>query len=65
MATFACKTRGNSSPQGKPRVFFCCHPADFSAYFAEITDEVLALQNCAIFILPTDRWTTTAPGCTT
>ena len=49
MATLACKTRGNTSPQGKPRVYFCCHPADFSLYFETVSDEILALQNCAIF----------------
>ena len=49
MATLACKTRGNTSPQGKPRVYFCCHPADFSLYFETVSDEILALQNCAVF----------------
>ncbi len=49
MSQLACKTRGNVSPQGKPRVFFCCHPADFAVYFEEIAAEILALQNCALF----------------
>ncbi len=43
------KSRGGSSPQGKPRVFFCCHPADFQPFFGPISEEVLALQNCAIY----------------
>ena len=43
------KTRGNSSPQGKPRVYFCCHPNDFALYFDKISDEILTVQNCAVW----------------
>lgn len=43
------KTRGNSSPQGKPRVYFSCHPADFRLYFQPISEEILEKQNCAIW----------------
>jgi len=43
------KTRGNSSSQGKPRVYFSCHPKDFKAYFEKISDEILKEQNCAIW----------------
>ncbi len=49
MSILACKTRGDASPQGKPRVYFCCHPADFSLYFEPISEEVLRLQNCALY----------------
>ncbi len=49
MATLKYKTRGNSSPQGKPRVYFCCHPEDFNKYFESISDEILAKQNCAFW----------------
>ena len=45
----AYKTRGNASPQGKPRVYFCCHPDDFALYFPEISDEILAKQSCAVW----------------
>lgn len=48
---FSFKTRGNSTPQGKPRVFFCCHENDFDRYFEKISDENLGLQNCAICYL--------------
>lgn len=48
------KTRGESSPQGKPRVFFSCHPDDFSIYFDEIAKEILSRQNCAIWYLSKD-----------
>lgn len=45
-------TRGNMRPQGKPRVYFTCHPADFSLYFHEIASDILSLQDCAIFYKP-------------
>lgn len=43
------RTRGNSSPQGKPRVYFCCHPADFEPHFQPISEEILEKQNCAVW----------------
>lgn len=51
MATLKYKTRNNSTPQGKPRVYFCCHSDDFSKYFEEISDEILSKQNCAIWYI--------------
>lgn len=41
MAIMKYKTRGNTSPQGKPRVYFCCHPEDFTKYFETIANEIL------------------------
>lgn len=49
MANLKYKTRGNSSPQGKPRVYFCCQPEDFNKYFESVSDEILSKQNCAIW----------------
>ena len=44
------KTPGNASPQGRPRVFFCCHPDDFERMFEPITKEILEIQeNAAIW----------------
>ena len=43
------KTRANSEPQGKPRVFFACHPSDFDLYFNKISDDILHLHNCSIY----------------
>ena len=43
------KTRGDSSPQGKPKVYFCCHPDDFGYLFEEISNEILAEQNCSVW----------------
>ena len=46
------KTRGNASPQGRPRVFFCCAAADFDRLFEPITEELLSVQtNAAIWYL--------------
>ncbi len=44
------KTRGQDvSPQGKPRVYFCCHPDDFATYFESVSKEILNLVNCTVF----------------
>lgn len=49
------KTRGMSDPQGKPRVYFCCHPKDLAPCFGPISDELLKKQNCAIWYDETGR----------
>lgn len=51
MAMLRYKTRGESDPQGLPKVYFCCHPSDFSKYFDTISDEILKRQNCAIWYI--------------
>ena len=43
------KTRGDSTNQGKPRVYFCCHPDDFDMYFESVRNEILDKQNCAVY----------------
>ena len=43
------KTRNNSNPKGKPKVYFTCHPEDYDATFIRISDQLLKKQNCAIF----------------
>lgn len=43
------RTRGQSNPHGKPRVYFSCYPADYQAYFQSVADEILELNNCAIY----------------
>ena len=49
MPKLVYKTRGMSAPKGKPRVYFCCHPADFPLYFESVSAELLRLQNCAVW----------------
>ncbi len=49
MPALKYKTRGNTSPQGKPGVYFCCHPEDFKKYFESVSDEILEKQNCSVW----------------
>ena len=49
MASLKYKTRSHASPQGKPRVYFCCHAEDFEACVDSVSDEILARQNCAVW----------------
>ena len=49
MANLMYKTRGNSTPQGKARVYFCCHPEDFAKFFESASDDILSKQNCAVW----------------
>ena len=49
MATFLYKTRGNSSPERKPRVYFTCHPEDFEKYFEKICEDIFKTHDCAIY----------------
>ena len=49
MPELSYKTIGNSSPQGKPRVFFTCHPDDFEKTFDKICDDLFRVVDCTIF----------------
>lgn len=49
MMNLRYKTRAGSAPNGKPRVYFCAHPEDFLIYFEELSNELLALWDCAIW----------------
>lgn len=49
MAKLLYKTRGDTTPKGKPRVFFACHGEDFRGYFQEITEEILKISDCAVY----------------
>ncbi|MBQ8894599.1 MAG: tetratricopeptide repeat protein [Clostridia bacterium] len=42
------KTREGSTPRGKARVYFCCHPED-TRFFDGISDLILKYQNCAVW----------------
>lgn len=43
------RTRGNASPQGKPRVYYTGHPEDLSLYLDGIAADLLSCQNCAVY----------------
>lgn len=58
MAQLHYKTRGMSTTQGKPRVYFASHPDDRGRFFEEISDSILSCVNCAVWYAPgavTDR----------
>lgn len=58
MANLAYRTRAGSAPGQKSRVYFCCHPDDFSLYFPTVSAEILALQDCTVWY----RQPSGAPG---
>lgn len=43
------RTRGNSVPDRKPKVFFTCHPADFDIYFDSVCADFFEAYDCAIY----------------
>lgn len=45
----SCITRGNLSPQGKVKVLFSCHEADFEAFFDSMTKKIFQYVDCAIY----------------
>ncbi len=49
MEYLSVRTRGNSDPNGKPRVYFTCHPDDFKIGFDKICDDILKNHDCAIY----------------
>jgi hypothetical protein len=49
MATFLHKTKGGGDPKGKPRVYFTCHPEDFSQYFEKICKDIFKTHDCAVY----------------
>ena len=49
MATILFKTKFESNPKGKPRVYFTCHPDDFERSFDKICDDIYKTQDCVIY----------------
>ena len=49
MSKLQFKTIAGEHPQGKPNVYFTCHPEDFERYFEEYTTKILHIQDCAIW----------------
>ena len=48
------KTRGNSLPHGKPRVFLVYHPDDFQTVTTQIIEDVLSRFDCAVYYIDDD-----------
>ena len=52
MSSLSYITRASSSPQGKPRVWLCCHPADQARFLEPLAKELLAAADCALWYDP-------------
>ena len=46
---FRYRTKNESTPYGKPRVFFTCHPLDFDSVFDQICSDIFETQDCTVF----------------
>ena len=49
MAVFKVRTKDGSSHDGKPKVYFTCHPDDFELFFDKICNDIFATHSCAIY----------------
>ncbi len=49
MAKILFKTKEQTNANGKPKVYFTCHPDDFDRYFEKICDDILNICDCAIY----------------
>ena len=49
MSKLSYRTIAKERPQGKPNVYFSCHPEDFDRYFEEYATKILKIQDCAIW----------------
>ncbi len=49
MPDMLCRTKGNSNPHEKARVYFTCHPEDFEKYFDVICDDIFKTHDCAVY----------------
>lgn len=49
MSLLSFKTKEGGLVRGLPRVYFCCHPKDFDAFFEDISNEILSRQNCSVW----------------
>ena len=50
------RTMGNASPQGKSRVYFSCHPEDREKYFDITCEQILSVNDCAIYYTEDARY---------
>ena len=46
------KTNEMGDPQGKPKVYFGCHPDDFAGAFPLLSEDILEISDCAIWYDP-------------
>ena len=55
MTELKVKTKGNASPEGKPRVYFTCHPADLERSLDRLCEDLFAAADCAVYYTPDMR----------
>lgn len=48
---FEYRTRGNSSPQGRQKVYFTCAPEDHDIYFEKTAEQILSVADCSVWFL--------------
>ena len=48
MTELKVRTRGGARAEGKPRVYFTCHPADFES-FGRICEDLFKAADCAVY----------------
>ena len=49
MTKLSYRTKNNSSPENKPKVYFSCHPDDFEKTFDAVCGDIFQTHDCAIF----------------
>ena len=50
MSRFAYRMAIGNNPQGKQKLYFCCHPDDFELHFAGISADVFSCsENCVLY----------------
>ncbi|MBR2310836.1 MAG: toll/interleukin-1 receptor domain-containing protein [Oscillospiraceae bacterium] len=49
MAQLQYKTRANTPPNGKPRIYLSCHPGDADRWTQQIANDLLEQCDCAVF----------------
>ncbi|MBQ4371394.1 MAG: tetratricopeptide repeat protein [Firmicutes bacterium] len=49
MSKLLYKTVAGERPQGKPYVYFSCHPDDLKEYFGEYAQKIMNIQDCAFW----------------
>ena len=49
MANFLYRTKGGSPAEGKPRVYFTCHPEDFDSSFDRICEDIFRSHDCVVY----------------
>lgn len=54
MAELKCKIRGLTGSSIRQNIYFTCHPKDFELYFESISEEILRVQDCAIYYYDPD-----------